>query len=170
MDAEFLELIYGPGHYGNNEVSSYLKFQRKHKIACLVFGLTSLLCIVLRLTWIPQLQEAVRLTFDVRSLYYAHFSTACLLGFCSAALFPSIFSLLADIHIRNPRIRRLLFVLGLFFLLLQVLYIMQTFYYPAHISIGFLYQWIPVRILLFCFFSYPVTPFLSGLCIGWWRA
>ncbi|MGI6013502.1 MAG: helix-turn-helix transcriptional regulator [Oscillospiraceae bacterium] len=171
VDAEFLELIYGPGHCGNTEVSVYPRFQRKHVIACVLFGLVSLLCFVLRLTWIPKLKETMAQTLIAFPLLRAHLLTACLLGFCVAALFPSFVSLLADIHVCNHHIRYLLLISGLALLAIQVLYIAATLYQPLAETVNFLfYQWIPSRITWFCFFSYPVAPFFSGLCIGWWSA
>ncbi len=168
LHAELSELIYGPGHTGHTEAATYPRFQRRHVLACLVLGAISLLCLVLRFTWIPHLREAVRETFVLLPLYRAHLLTACLLGFCTAALFPSILALVTDMHVYRPVIRRLLLILGLFFLALEGLYSMSFFLIPAVYAIFF--QWLPFRLVFFCFFSYPIAPFLGGLCIGWWRA
>lgn len=121
LDADLMEIIYGPGHNLPPEPRSYQRFQPRRVIRFAVLAALAAACMLLQLTLLPSLKAQMTTAFIAYPFWSCHFITGSFLGFSIGAMIPSGIALFADIHIPKQKLRAFLLALALILALLQLL-------------------------------------------------
>lgn len=127
LGAEFTEVIYGPGHVMNAEPEPYQRFQKKKVIVFVLLAALLMIGLVLRVTLVRDLERDRIWTYSNADYYIVSTSVRSLISFCLTALIPAGIALFSDIHIPNPRLRRMMLGIGIALLVLHVLLCAEPF-------------------------------------------
>ena len=127
LDADLMEVIYGPDHNLPREPHSYHRFQPRRVIRFAVLAALAAACMILRFTLLPSLKAQMTTAFIAFPFWTCHFVTGSLLGFSIGAMIPSGIALFADIHISKRLIRGCLLVLATVFISIQLLVLEELF-------------------------------------------